>query len=126
MMSTADEKKTLPTQRTTARMPLLEKSLDSVIDINSDSELQNSYFESSRVRAKDKKPFVFENQRINNSPYVVVRDACHLQLVKEGQNEIGFRHNRSLNMKKTLKRPSFLSMAQATNDSRFNLPERFD
>ena len=57
------------------------------------------YFENNRIRNLDKRQFVFDSKRVNNSPYVLVRGKNHLELVKEGNpNELGFRHNGSINM----------------------------
>ena len=54
--------------------------------------------------------FKFNNTRINNSPYVLVKGRQHLELVKCGApNDIGFKHNHSINMKRSKERPSFLS-----------------
>ena len=62
-----------------------------------------SYFNNNRRRDLQKKPFVFDGKRINNSPYVVVKDKGHLELVKEGNpNELGFQHNGSINMQRSL------------------------
>ena len=59
----------------------------------------NSYFENTRLRQLDKRQFVFDSIRVNNSPYVLVKGKCHLELVREGDvNELGFRHNGSLSI----------------------------
>ena len=46
---------------------------------------------------------------MNNSPYVIIKGRQYMQLVREGRNnELGYFHNGSISMKKTLKRPDFV------------------
>ena len=87
-----------------------------------------SYFENSRVRDLDKRQFVFDSKRVNNSPYVMIRGKGHLELVKEGNpNDLGFRHNNSYNMGLSPQRPNIVqTMGHTVHENRFDLPDKYD
>ena len=69
-----------------------------------------SYFDTQRTKDPFKGNFEFKNTRINNSPYVIVKGRQHLELVKSGSpNDMGFKHNHNMSMRKSKDRPSFLS-----------------
>lgn len=64
---------------------------------------------------------------MNNSPYVLVKGRMHQELVREGDpSDIGFKHNGSLSMHKTLGRQPFIKMAEPVNDMRFGLSDTYD
>ena len=51
-----------------------------------------------------------------------------MQLVREGRtNELGYKHNSSISMKKTLNRPGFVeNMGESVHEARFDLSDKFD
>mmetsp|Transcript_25793 Transcript_25793/g.34483 ORF Transcript_25793/g.34483 Transcript_25793/m.34483 type:complete len:96 (+) Transcript_25793:1129-1416(+) len=66
--------------------------------------------------------------RINNSPYVLVKDRDSLELVREGNVlEEAFVRNRAVDFEKLQSRPGFVkAMGKSINEQRFNLNDRFD
>ena len=73
--------------------------------------------------------FSFDNERVNNSPYVLVKDTegC-LELVREGNiKEEGFVRNHVARFDKALARPGFVkSMGSNLNEHRFMLSEMYN
>lgn len=89
---------------------------------------QHSYFENNRKRERTKRDFAFNTTQINNSPYMVVKGASHMEIVRRGDAaEVGFKHIRNVSMKRSPPRKPFLEiMGSKVHEQRFNLPEAFD
>ena len=72
--------------------------------------------------------FVFNNRRVNNSPYVIVSGKNHRELIREGlPQEEGLQHNAAVNISLTRNRPDFIkAMGKELNENRFALHDRYD
>ena len=93
---------------------------------------EGEWFIDSRLKYKNNPAydgdFVFQSERINNSPYVMIKDKEGIEIVREGLvQEQGFNRNRVGSFSKSLKRPSFVkSMGTSINENRFALNDLYD
>ena len=108
------------------------KNRTSETELNGPTIMSTSkFFEDRRMKLKDDDfgyAFQFKNERINNSPYVIVREKMNTTIVKEGlpQDE-AFVRNRATQFEKTPARPPFVkAMGSKINEHRFTLNDRFD
>ena len=72
--------------------------------------------------------FQFKNERINNSPYCVIRGPEFQELVKDALPELHapFFHNSTLDFSKTVARKPFVTEKDGANPGRFELSDFFD
>lgn len=69
----------------------------------------SNYHEDRRLLLRGlSRDFEFDNTRIMNSPYVLVKGKQHQELVREGIGDMGFFHNNSIDIAKHSKRPDFV------------------
>ena len=85
---------------------------------------KQTYFMNTRRRDPNKRDFKFDSERIDNSPYLLVKNQNRLQIIKEGEPaELGFRHVSSVNLTNQVGRTP---MTNYLNEKRFSMPpDRF-
>jgi len=120
--STIDGTSTLENTATDRHSPSMMMAKENALDSR-----QHHYYENNRTRDPNKRDFRFKSTQINNSPYALIRDNNHQEIVRRGDAaEVGFKHIGNVSMMRSPGRKPFISTGPDVNEQRFNLPDTYD